>query len=43
MSGLVPYMSAEDIEGKLVIVFANLKVRRAKRRRGSARVMGAMD
>ena len=30
MSGLVPYMSAEDIAGKKVIVFANLKVRFAR-------------
>ena len=35
LSGLVPYMSAEDIEGKRVIVFANLKVRRRARRRGT--------
>ena len=27
LSGLVPYMSAEEIAGKKVIVFANLKVR----------------
>ena len=33
MSGLVPYMSAEDIAGKKVIVFANLKVRAERRRR----------
>jgi len=30
LSGLVPYMSAEDIAGKKVIVFANLKVRFAR-------------
>ena len=33
LSGLVPYMSAEDIAGKKVIVFANLKVRAERRRR----------
>lgn len=33
LSGLVPYMSAEDIAGKKVIVFANLKVRAESRRR----------
>ena len=27
LSGLVPYMAAEDLVGKNVIVFANLKVR----------------
>lgn len=35
LSGLVPYMSAEDIEGKSVIVFANLKVRGRERRAAS--------
>jgi|TARA_B100000287_G_scaffold275699_1_gene259674 hypothetical protein len=33
LSGLVPYMSAEEIAGKKVIVFANLKVRAERRRR----------
>ena len=33
LSGLVPYMSAEEIAGKKVIVFANLKVRAELRRR----------
>ena len=28
----MPYMSAEDLTGKNVIVFANLKVRRRQRR-----------
>ena len=27
LSGLVPYMAAEDLVGKNVIVFANLKAR----------------
>ena len=31
----MPYMSAEDIEGKSVIVFANLKVRGRERRAAS--------
>lgn len=35
MSGLVPYMSAEEIAGKKVIVFANLKVRASVFGRGS--------
>ena len=40
LSGLVPYMAAEDLVGKNVIVFANLKVREARlvERRSVARV-----
>ena len=37
LSGLVPYMSAEEIAGKKVIVFANLKVRAERRRRDAPR------
>ena len=39
LSGLVPYMAAEDLLGKNVIVFANLKVRTRRGRRVSLYVL----